>query len=113
MALIKLTKKNGTVVGMHHVHQDDQLLMVTEGGILIRMNVSEIRRIGRATQGVRLIRLDEGDRVVSVAVTSADGDDDNDNGEGAEIAENPVDEALGAEETATDEPATDETDTES
>jgi len=71
VALIKLTKKNGNVVGMHHVYEDDQLLIVTEGGILIRMNISEIRRIGRATQGVRLIRLDEGDRVVSVAVTGA------------------------------------------
>ena len=76
VALIKLTKKNGTVVGMHHVYEDDQLLMVTEGGILIRMNISEIRRIGRATQGVRLIRLDEGDRVVSVAVTGAEAEND-------------------------------------
>ena len=112
VALIKLTQKNGTVVGMHHVFEDDQLLMVTEGGILIRMHISEIRRIGRATQGVRLIRLDEGDHVVSVAVTGADDDDDDDNGEGAEIAENPVDEAPGAGETVTDEPAADEIDTE-
>jgi DNA gyrase subunit A len=82
VALIKLTEKNGTVVGMHHVFEDDQLLLVTEGGILIRMNVSEIRRIGRATQGVRLIRLDEGDRVVSVAVTTAaDSDDTEDDGD--------------------------------
>jgi len=76
VALIKLTKKNGNVVGMHHVYEDDQLLIVTEGGILIRMNISEIRRIGRATQGVRLIRLDEGDRVVSVAVTGAEAEND-------------------------------------
>ncbi|MEX1310862.1 MAG: DNA gyrase subunit A, partial [Candidatus Sulfomarinibacteraceae bacterium] len=85
VALIKLTKKNGNVVGMHHVYEDDQLLMVTEGGILIRMNVSEIRRIGRATQGVRLIRLDEGDRVVSVAVTGADAEaDDHDDADAPE-----------------------------
>jgi DNA gyrase subunit A len=85
VALIKLTKKNGNVVGMHHVYEDDQLLMVTEGGILIRMNVAEIRRIGRATQGVRLIRLDEGDRVVSVAVTGADTEDvDHDDAAGPE-----------------------------
>jgi DNA gyrase subunit A len=74
--LVRLTEKNGTVVGIHHVHEDEQLLMVTEGGMIIRMNVSEIRRIGRATQGVRLIRLDEGDRVVSVAVTVAADEDD-------------------------------------
>jgi len=76
VALIKLTKKNGNVIGMHHVLEDEQLLIVTEGGILIRMNIAEIRRIGRATQGVRLIRLDEGDRVVSVAVAGAENDDD-------------------------------------
>ena len=81
VALIKLTKKNGNVVGMHHVYEDDQLLIVTEGGILIRMNISEIRRIGRATQGVRLIRLDEGDRVVSVAVTGAEGEADDETGD--------------------------------
>ena len=97
VALIKLTKKNGNVVGMHHVHEDDQLLMVTEGGILIRMNVSEIRRIGRSTQGVRLIRLDEGDRVVSVAVTGADGNDE----------ENHVGDAEGP---GDEKPAPDETD---
>ena len=112
VALIKLTKKNGTVVGMHHVYEDDQLLIVTEGGILIRMNVSEIRRIGRSTQGVRLIRLDEGDRVVSVAVTGADGGDDDD-GEGGEVSGTPADEAPDAEEAVTEEPAPDEADSES
>jgi len=96
VALIKLTKKNGNVVGMHHVHEDDQLLMVTEGGILIRMNVSEIRRIGRSTQGVRLIRLDEGDRVVSVAVTGADGNDEEDH---VGDAEGPGDEKPAPDET--------------
>ncbi len=86
VALIKLTKKNGNVIGMHHVQEDEQLLIVTEGGILIRMNIAEIRRIGRATQGVRLIRLDEGDRVVSVAVAGAENDDDDT--ESTELAEN-------------------------
>jgi DNA gyrase subunit A len=79
--LVRLTEKNGNVVGIHHVHEEEQLLMVTEGGMIIRMNVSEIRRIGRATQGVRLIRLDEDDRVVSVAVTEAGDDEPDDEGE--------------------------------
>jgi DNA gyrase subunit A len=96
VALIKLTKKNGNVVGMHHVREDDQVLMVTERGILIRMNVEEIRRIGRATQGVRLIRLDEGDRVVSVAVTGADKDAAGD-GRGLDDELNEGNEALGDE----------------
>jgi DNA gyrase subunit A len=83
VALVKLTEKNGNVVGIHHVHEDEQLLMVTEGGMMIRMNVDEIRRIGRATQGVRLIRLAEDDRVVSVAVTEAASDDEPDDTETA------------------------------
>jgi DNA gyrase subunit A len=84
VALIRLTDKNGNVVGIRCVDEDEQALMVTEGGMMIRMNVSEIRRIGRATQGVRLIRLDDDDRVVSVAVTTAvdeeDGEDDDPGG---------------------------------
>ena len=78
VALVKLTKKNGNVVGIHHVNEDEQLLMVTEGGMIIRMNVDEIRRIGRATQGVRLIRLGDEDRVVSVAVTAAESNHEDD-----------------------------------
>ena len=115
VALIKLTKKNGNVVGMHNVAEDDQLLMVTEGGILIRMNVAEIRRIGRSTQGVRLIRLDEGDRVVSVAVTGADGNDEEDpvrDGQAAEATEDPGDEVRGSEESGEEEPVPDDTDSE-
>ena len=50
--------------------------IVTERGIIIRMGVAEIRRIGRATQGVRLIRLDEGDHVVSLAKLVDGGEDD-------------------------------------
>ena len=74
--LIQLTKKNGVVAAIRHVEEDDEILVVTEGGMLIRMNAAEIRRIGRATQGVRIIRLKEGDRVVSVARAEASEDED-------------------------------------
>jgi DNA gyrase subunit A len=67
MKLIRLSDKTGTVAAILHAHDHDEILVVTEGGMLIRMDVGEIRRIGRATQGVRIIRLDDGDRVVSVA----------------------------------------------
>ncbi len=76
LKLIQLTDKNGSLAGIRHVHEDDEVLILTEQGILIRMKVDEIRRIGRATQGVRVIRLDDGDRVVSVAKV-AEGQDDN------------------------------------
>jgi DNA gyrase subunit A len=75
ITLVRLTEKTGNVAGIHHVCEDEQLLMVTERGMMIRFNIDEIRRIGRATQGVRLIRLDDGDRVVSVAITEAEDDE--------------------------------------
>jgi DNA gyrase subunit A len=65
--LIRLTERNGMVAGIRCVTEADQVLLVTEKGIVIRTRVEEIRQAGRATQGVRVIRLDEGDRVVSVA----------------------------------------------
>ncbi|NOZ95594.1 MAG: DNA gyrase subunit A [Acidobacteria bacterium] len=67
ITLVRLTDKNGAVAGIRFVHEDDQILLVTEQGMLIRMDVSEVRRIGRATQGVRLIRVEPGDQVVAVA----------------------------------------------
>jgi len=73
------------------VEEDDEVLVVTEGGMLIRMNAAEIRRIGRATQGVRIIRLKEGDRVVSVARAEGTEDEDVviDDDEGAEPTVDP------------------------
>jgi DNA gyrase subunit A len=67
LKLIQLTAKNGAVAAIRHVEESDQVLILSERGMVMRMKVSEIRRIGRATQGVRVIRLDDEDRVVSVA----------------------------------------------
>jgi DNA gyrase subunit A len=64
---VKVTEKNGPVVGIRSVTDADQLLLITEQGILIRFATSDIRETGRAAQGVRLIDLTEGDRVVAVA----------------------------------------------
>ncbi len=87
ITLVRLTDRNGEVVGIRHVHDDDQALLITETGMLIRMHIAEISRIGRATQGVRLIRLDEDDRVVAVAklVDSDDGDEEDDELEANEV----------------------------
>jgi DNA gyrase subunit A len=64
---IKVTEKNGPVVGIKSVTDADQLLLITQSGMLIRIKVKDIRETGRAAQGVRLIDLDEGDSVVAVA----------------------------------------------
>jgi DNA gyrase subunit A len=64
---IRVTEKNGAVVDIKSVTDADQLLLITERGQLIRIKVKDVRETGRAAQGVRLIQLDEGDRVVAVA----------------------------------------------
>ncbi len=63
---IKTTERNGRVVGLKAVQGDDELMMITAKGILLRTNLDAVREIGRATQGVRLIRPDEGDKLVAV-----------------------------------------------
>lgn len=67
MINIRTTERNGNVVALRAVTDRDELMMITFKGIMLRMGVSQMREIGRATQGVRLIRPDPGDRVVSVA----------------------------------------------
>ncbi len=87
---VKVTDKNGPVVGVSSVTETDHLLLITEQGILIRIAVSDVRETGRATMGVKLIDLAEGDRVVAVAKLTGE---DVPNGEG----EPPAGAAPGAE----------------
>jgi DNA gyrase subunit A len=64
---MKTTDKTGRVIGVQQVTEDDQLMLVTNIGKIIRLRIKDIRIIGRNTQGVRLIEIDEGERVVSLA----------------------------------------------
>jgi len=64
---MKTTEKTGKVVGVQQVTEDDQLMLITNKGKIIRLRVKDIRVIGRNTQGVRLIDLEEGERMVSLA----------------------------------------------
>jgi DNA gyrase subunit A len=64
---IKVTERNGPVVALRAVREDDELMLITASGTLLRMSLAQLREIGRATQGVRLIRVAEDDRVVAVA----------------------------------------------
>jgi DNA gyrase subunit A len=64
---MKTTEKTGRVVGGQQVTDDDQLMLVTNNGKIIRLRMKDIRVIGRNTQGVRLIDLEEEERVVSLA----------------------------------------------
>jgi DNA gyrase subunit A len=63
---IKTTERNGKVVTLKAVRDDDELMMITAHGIIIRTGLEDIRTIGRNTQGVRLIRLNPGDKLVAV-----------------------------------------------
>ncbi len=67
---MRTTARNGRVVTATAVSEDDQLLIMTEQGKIIRMDASDISRIGRATQGVRLILLEGGDQVASAIRTA-------------------------------------------
>ncbi len=60
MIAIQQSERNGKVVAATLVHTDDEIMLITDKGVLVRTRVSEIREMGRATQGVTLISLDEG-----------------------------------------------------
>jgi len=69
---VKVTEKTGRMVTMMEVSDENDLMIITERGVMIRQPVDQIRLIGRATQGVKLIRLDEGDKIASVDKVVAD-----------------------------------------
>jgi DNA gyrase subunit A len=76
---IQTSERNGRVVGMASVHDEDEFMLITQQGKILRTVARDIRTIGRATQGVRLIEMDADDRVVSLA-RLAEQDDENGNG---------------------------------
>ena len=69
---LDITAKNGRVIEIAQVSEDKELLLITEQGKILRTATEDIRTIGRATQGVRLMDLDDGDKVVSVALVEKD-----------------------------------------
>ena len=92
---IQTSDRNGKVVGIAYVHGDDELMLISQQGKILRMVTSAIRPIGRATQGVRLIGMEEGDQVVSVArLAEKEVEEGATNGE-APVASEPAPEASG------------------
>lgn len=85
---IQVTEKTGSLITIKSVKDDDDLIITSKEGIMIRTGVNEIRVMGRATQGVRVIRLDDNDEIADVAVISESEteelEEENDNIEGAE-----------------------------
>jgi DNA gyrase subunit A len=72
---IDANERNGEVVGIKLVVGTDEVMLITEKGILIRTRIEEIRETGRNAAGVRLIKLDEGDRLVAMAKIDAEDDE--------------------------------------
>jgi len=64
---IRATERNGTVIAIKEVLDPDELMLITQKGIVVRISIKSITIIGRATQGVKLINLDKGDKLVDVA----------------------------------------------
>jgi len=69
------SERNGAMVKLRLVSPEDQVMVITDGGQVIRTRVGEVREVGRNTQGVRIIRLSEGERVVDVEPVEAEEDD--------------------------------------
>jgi DNA gyrase subunit A len=80
---LQTTERNGRLVGAMQIKQDDEVMLISSSGTLVRTPVNEISVQGRNTQGVRLIRLDEGDRLVGLERIVSDGPD----AEGGETAD--------------------------
>ncbi len=69
---MQITEKTGALISIKMVTDDDDLIITNKSGIVIRMDLKELRIMGRATQGVRLIRLDESDEIADVAVINVE-----------------------------------------
>ena len=76
---ISTSERNGKVVGALQVQDDDQVMLIANSGKVIRMPMDSVRVIGRNTQGVRLINLDQGEKVVGLSMlareTEVDGEE--------------------------------------
>ena len=86
---ISVTEKTGNLVAIKNVTDSDDLMIINKSGIAIRLAVENLRVMGRATQGVRLIKVRNGDAIAAVAKVMSDDDDDDDDveldGDGNEI----------------------------
>ena len=87
-----LTEKTGDLVAQLMVHPEEDILLITDDGTIIRTPVSDIRICGRATQGVRLMKVAEGSHIVGVARAEAEDEEME-----AEEQENKAEEPKGDE----------------
>jgi DNA gyrase subunit A len=77
---LKSTERNGPVVAALQVTEESDVMIITSVGKVIRVHANEIREAGRSTQGVRLLRLDEGDKIAAAAVLLEEESTEKENG---------------------------------
>ncbi len=99
---LNVTEKTGDLIAIKNVTDEDDLMIINKSGIAIRMSVSDLRVMGRATQGVRLIRIDDGDEIAAVAKVHIEAGDeeeliDNDNDMDDEVNDPDVQESENVE----------------
>jgi DNA gyrase subunit A len=99
---IKCSDRNGPLLAIRDVHPGEELMVITRGGIMIRIALDEVSKQGRNTQGVRIINLNDGDKVASIAKIGREEAESaavartalpDDGGEG-QVADEPLDEDL-------------------
>ena len=73
---ISVTEKTGSLISLKNVNDDNDLMVVNKSGITIRISVSDLRQMGRATQGVRIIKLRGEDSIAAVAKVPASSEED-------------------------------------
>jgi DNA gyrase subunit A len=83
MIAIQTSERNGKVVAATLVSPEDEIMLITSGGVLIRTRVNEIREMSRSTQGVTLINLDEGEKLSGLQCIFDRDDENGENGNGA------------------------------
>jgi DNA gyrase subunit A len=66
MIAIQTSERNGKVIGATLVNDEDEVMLISTGGVLIRTSVKQIRAMGRSTQGVTLINLDDGTKLAGM-----------------------------------------------
>ena len=101
---INITQKTGVLIAIKNVTDNDDLMIINRSGIIIRLGIANLRIMGRATQGVRLIKINEGDSIAAVAKVEVEGEIEGDveaemeeNLNGADI--NTVEPATGSDDT--------------
>jgi DNA gyrase subunit A len=99
---INVTEKTGSLVGLMDVLEKEDLIITCKSGVTIRTSITEIREAGRATQGVKLIRLDEGDEIAATSKIEEQDVPELEGVEGAEAAGEPTNDIIASSDTDTE-----------